>query len=158
MVLPLDSIRLATDFWYTRNACVHGIPDTCVPDTCMCEVVGAVAKELCAELPRRLEAVLFYGGVDTPFVADHVPTTCDNCAHITRMRCALDGSAPQVCATLLRSAPLGGANVRTPARCGHLRSGDHGRLVQSQDLVSSGAVPADAGSSDAAGVGLVHQC
>jgi hypothetical protein len=51
-------------------------------------------------------------------------------AHNARMRCALVGSALEVCALVLRISPHAGATVRDPAPCGRLRDGDPGGLCE----------------------------
>ena len=85
---------------------------------------------------------------------DHVRTSCKGCAHIARVRCALDARASEVFASVLRNSPLGGEGVRAP----------QGRLPSSQrDLGglergdSRGAFPQTVAEPAAAGARLGQQ-
>jgi hypothetical protein len=93
------------------------------------------------------------------FMPHHVSTVCKGCAHIARMRCALDGRADEVRVSVLRSAALGGARVRAPPACSRLRACDHSRLhgADARRTAEGCAHEQAAGAACADGAGLGQQ-
>jgi hypothetical protein len=114
---------------------------------------GGVQRLLLLRRQRRRISISRYAKA---LVLDHVPTGSAGRARIAPMRCALDGRADKVRASVLLSAPLGGARVCASPGYSRLRACHNSRL-HGADASTPFALNQAVGAACADGAGLGQQ-